>query len=195
MSELVLLVEALQRRRTRWASLSGNPRGSAASVLPWDPRGAPEPLADPPWLGSRRLVRCSHQNDAFVPLSSWYFSRIVNVLVKCQGSPFFLRRGGDAHVRQSRAVGRNPSHEPGEAPCSCGIVSTFSAVLCDRVRQVTVSTIVDGSSEAGTAPAAVLIIDDDEKLLALARLALSKHGVRVETVTTATAGLATLREF
>ncbi len=122
MSELVLLVEALQRRRTRWASLSGNPRGSAASVLPWDPRGAPEPLADPPWLGSRRLVRCSHQNDAFVPLSSWYFSRIVNVLVKCQGSPFFLRRGGDAHVRQSRgaveadpldgvaAVGLDPDH-------------------------------------------------------------------------------------
>ncbi len=68
-------------------------------------------------------------------------------------------------------------------------------MLCDRVRQVTVSTIVDGSSEAGTAPAAVLIIDDDEKLLTLARLALSKHGVRVETVTTATAGLATLREF
>jgi DNA-binding response OmpR family regulator len=46
-----------------------------------------------------------------------------------------------------------------------------------------------------TAQAGVLIVDDDEKLLALARLALIKYGIRVETVTTATAGLAKLREF
>jgi DNA-binding response OmpR family regulator len=52
-----------------------------------------------------------------------------------------------------------------------------------------------GSSEEKTAQAGVLIIDDDEKLLALARLALNKHGIRVETSTTATAGLAKLREF
>jgi DNA-binding response OmpR family regulator len=51
------------------------------------------------------------------------------------------------------------------------------------------------SSETNAAQAEVLIIDDDEKLLALARLALSKHGIRVETVTTATAGLARLREI
>jgi DNA-binding response OmpR family regulator len=50
------------------------------------------------------------------------------------------------------------------------------------------------STETNAAQAEVLIIDDDEKLLALARLALSKHGIRVETVTTATAGLARLRE-
>jgi two-component system, OmpR family, copper resistance phosphate regulon response regulator CusR len=42
--------------------------------------------------------------------------------------------------------------------------------------------------------AGVLIIDDDEKLLALARLALNKHGIVVETATTATAGLAKLRQ-
>jgi DNA-binding response OmpR family regulator len=51
------------------------------------------------------------------------------------------------------------------------------------------------STETNAAQAEVLIIDDDEKLLALARLALSKHGIRVETVTTATAGLARLREI
>ena len=52
-----------------------------------------------------------------------------------------------------------------------------------------------GSSEDKAAQAGVLIIDDDEKVLALASLALYKHGVRVETASTATAGLAKLREF
>jgi DNA-binding response OmpR family regulator len=51
------------------------------------------------------------------------------------------------------------------------------------------------STETNAAQAEVLIIDDDEKLLALARLALSKHGIHVETVTSATAGLARLCEF
>jgi DNA-binding response OmpR family regulator len=53
---------------------------------------------------------------------------------------------------------------------------------------------MDGSASAEPVPAGVLVIDDDERLLALARLALSKHGIRVETVTTATAGLARLGE-
>jgi DNA-binding response OmpR family regulator len=35
----------------------------------------------------------------------------------------------------------------------------------------------------------VLVIDDDERLLALARLALTKHGIEVETATTGVAGL------
>jgi two-component system, OmpR family, alkaline phosphatase synthesis response regulator PhoP len=41
----------------------------------------------------------------------------------------------------------------------------------------------------------VLVIDDDDKLLALARLALNKHGIRVDCATTATAGLAKLEEL
>jgi DNA-binding response OmpR family regulator len=40
----------------------------------------------------------------------------------------------------------------------------------------------------------VLVIDDDERLLALARLALSKNGVEVETAGTATEGLDRLGE-
>jgi DNA-binding response OmpR family regulator len=40
----------------------------------------------------------------------------------------------------------------------------------------------------------VLIVDDDDKLIALARLALTKHGVAVDSATTATAGLARLGE-
>lgn len=36
----------------------------------------------------------------------------------------------------------------------------------------------------------VLVIDDDERLLALARLSLTKNGVEVETATTASDGLA-----
>ena len=52
-----------------------------------------------------------------------------------------------------------------------------------------------GSSEGKATQAGILIIDDDEKVLALARLAVNKHGVRVETISTATAGLAKLREF
>ena len=52
-----------------------------------------------------------------------------------------------------------------------------------------------GSSEDKAAQAGILIIDDDEKVLALAGLALNKHGVRVETASTATGGLAKLREF
>lgn len=54
---------------------------------------------------------------------------------------------------------------------------------------------MDDASEARTDQLGVLIIDDDEKLLALARLALSKHGIRVETVASAAAGLAKLLEF
>jgi two-component system, OmpR family, phosphate regulon response regulator OmpR len=42
-------------------------------------------------------------------------------------------------------------------------------------------------------PYQVLVIDDDERLLALARLALAKHGVEVTTATTAAAGLELLR--
>ena len=38
-------------------------------------------------------------------------------------------------------------------------------------------------------PYGVLVIDDDERLLALARLALAKHGLEVMTATTAAAGL------
>lgn len=40
----------------------------------------------------------------------------------------------------------------------------------------------------------VLIVDDDERLLALARLALSRNGVEVETATTSAGGLKTLAE-
>src|SRR5690242_10706362 len=43
--------------------------------------------------------------------------------------------------------------------------------------------------ERATAVRRVLVIDDDEKLLALARLALTKHGIEVATATTAEAGL------
>lgn len=38
----------------------------------------------------------------------------------------------------------------------------------------------------------VLVIDDDERLLALARLSLSKNGIEVETVSTASEGLSAL---
>jgi DNA-binding response OmpR family regulator len=48
-------------------------------------------------------------------------------------------------------------------------------------------------SQTKTDAPGVLIVDDDEKLLALARLALTKHGIAVETATTAAAGLAKLR--
>lgn len=54
---------------------------------------------------------------------------------------------------------------------------------------------MDDASEAKTDQHGVLIIDDDEKLLALARLALSKHGIHVETVATSAAGLAKLHEY
>lgn len=40
----------------------------------------------------------------------------------------------------------------------------------------------------------VLLIDDDEAMLALARIALAKHGIAVETATTAYDGLAKLDE-
>lgn len=50
-----------------------------------------------------------------------------------------------------------------------------------------------GESAEGN-QARVLVIDDDEKLLALARLALGKHGILVETATTAATGLARLQE-
>ncbi len=53
---------------------------------------------------------------------------------------------------------------------------------------------MEGSLAEKIAQPDVIIIDDDEKLLALARLALGKHGIRVETVTTAAMGLARLRE-
>lgn len=39
----------------------------------------------------------------------------------------------------------------------------------------------------------VLVVDDDERLLALARLSLTKYGVEVETATTASEGLELLR--
>jgi DNA-binding response OmpR family regulator len=54
---------------------------------------------------------------------------------------------------------------------------------------------MDDATDAKNDQHGVLIIDDDEKLLALARLALSKHGIRVETVATSAAGLAKLLEF
>lgn len=38
----------------------------------------------------------------------------------------------------------------------------------------------------------MLVIDDDERLLALARLSLSKNGIEVETVSTASEGLSAL---
>jgi DNA-binding response OmpR family regulator len=41
----------------------------------------------------------------------------------------------------------------------------------------------------------VLLIDDDERILALARLAIAKNGCEVETATTATAGLALLERY
>jgi DNA-binding response OmpR family regulator len=53
---------------------------------------------------------------------------------------------------------------------------------------------MDVVSEAKPTDSAVLIIDDDEKLLALARLALNKHGIRVDVATAATLGLAKLRK-
>lgn len=54
---------------------------------------------------------------------------------------------------------------------------------------------MDQSTQTRAIQPDVLIIDDDEKLLALARLALVKHGIRVETATAATVGLARLRDF
>ncbi len=53
---------------------------------------------------------------------------------------------------------------------------------------------MESSPVEKSAQPSVIIIDDDEKLLALARLALSKHGILVETATTAGVGLAKLRE-
>ena len=44
-------------------------------------------------------------------------------------------------------------------------------------------------------PYRVLLIDDDERLLALARLAIAKHGAEVRTATTAGEGLALLDDF
>lgn len=44
-----------------------------------------------------------------------------------------------------------------------------------------------------TDPGAVLLIDDDDRLLALARLALTKDGLAVETAATAGSGLGALR--
>jgi two-component system, OmpR family, response regulator MprA len=41
----------------------------------------------------------------------------------------------------------------------------------------------------------VLVIDDDETVLALTRLSLSKEGLQVETATTAAAGLEQLERF
>ena len=43
-------------------------------------------------------------------------------------------------------------------------------------------------------PYRVLLIDDDERLLALARLAIAKNGVEVATASTATDGLSMLAE-
>jgi DNA-binding response OmpR family regulator len=53
---------------------------------------------------------------------------------------------------------------------------------------------MEGSPTGKTPQPDVIIIDDDEKVLALARLALGKHGILVETATTATMGLATVRK-
>ncbi|HEV2528742.1 MAG TPA: response regulator transcription factor [Thermomicrobiales bacterium] len=41
----------------------------------------------------------------------------------------------------------------------------------------------------------VLLIDDDETMLALSRLALTKHGIEVQTASSATAGLEQLSSF
>jgi DNA-binding response OmpR family regulator len=46
---------------------------------------------------------------------------------------------------------------------------------------------------ASTDPGTVLLIDDDDRLLALARLALTKDGLAVETAATAGGGLQALR--
>ena len=47
-------------------------------------------------------------------------------------------------------------------------------------------------TNSSSAPYSVLVIDDDERLLALARLSLNKEGVDVVTAATATEGLAML---
>lgn len=47
----------------------------------------------------------------------------------------------------------------------------------------------------GTEPYRVLVIDDDERFLALARLSLAKNGVEVETATTSSGGLALHEEY
>jgi len=49
------------------------------------------------------------------------------------------------------------------------------------------------SSNPTDQPYRVLLIDDDERLLALARLALTKDGLEVESATTAADGLAALQ--
>jgi DNA-binding response OmpR family regulator len=49
--------------------------------------------------------------------------------------------------------------------------------------------------QSNGAPCRVLVIDDDERLLALARLAISKNGCEVATATTSMAGLAMLETF
>ena len=48
------------------------------------------------------------------------------------------------------------------------------------------------AGEASAHSYRVFVIDDDERLLALARLSLAKSGIEVETATTATEGLAAI---
>jgi len=52
--------------------------------------------------------------------------------------------------------------------------------------------MVDPRADATSEAYRVLVIDDDETLLALVRLALAKHGLEVETATLAADGLARL---
>lgn len=51
------------------------------------------------------------------------------------------------------------------------------------------------SVDAAREPYRVLVIDDDETILALARLSLAKNGFDVQTTNTATAGLELLASF
>jgi DNA-binding response OmpR family regulator len=64
---------------------------------------------------------------------------------------------------------------------------------CSEVREGVSSSGVDPAAyiadQAGGRAYQVLVIDDDERLLALARLSLTKHGIQVATATTAAEGL------
>jgi DNA-binding response OmpR family regulator len=51
----------------------------------------------------------------------------------------------------------------------------------------------DSTSTGG--PYRILLIDDDERLLALAQLAMTKHGAETKTATTATDGLALIDAY
>ena len=50
----------------------------------------------------------------------------------------------------------------------------------------------DGTADVFEDEFSVLLIDDDETMLALARISLAKHGIAVETAPNATEGLAKL---